>query len=359
MPASLSDSWAGSLPARPARSVPATTTSPSRARALPGTGASSQVHVSSSRMADSGYAGARSPPRVTFRRCSNEYDRDNACHPPTTLTNRAVWFGAPPACSCRSLADAQSSAVIVGTVRDSTGGPLADARIVLAAARTRESGAKRRQPARGRSSCPACSPARLFELEVSAAGFDVGAPVAVRADGRRAPPGRRAPDRRGRRRSRSASRADTSIRRTVSPELGGHIERAQLDRLPVNGRDLIAVAYLVPGAAPARGFYNLAPRLTINGVVVAGDQLHRGRVRQHRSVSRRTEDSRDPRLDRRPEGAGQRLLAPSTAAPAMASSRSRRAAAATQRRASSSTWCGPGACSIRRTSSLRATRPAR
>jgi hypothetical protein len=31
------------------------------------------------------------------------------------------------------------------------------------------------------------------------------------------------------------------------------------------GRDLIALAYLAPGAAPAHGFYNPAPRLTING----------------------------------------------------------------------------------------------
>jgi carboxypeptidase family protein/TonB-dependent receptor-like protein len=55
------------------------------------------------------------------------------------------------------------------------------------------------------------------------------------------------------------------IGRTTTPELGGTVRRQQIEQLPVNGRDLISLAYLVPGAAPARGFYNLAPRLTING----------------------------------------------------------------------------------------------
>lgn len=55
------------------------------------------------------------------------------------------------------------------------------------------------------------------------------------------------------------------VLRSVSPALGGQVTSAQVARLPINGRDLLSVAYLVPGAAPARGFYNLAPRLTING----------------------------------------------------------------------------------------------
>ncbi len=59
--------------------------------------------------------------------------------------------------------------------------------------------------------------------------------------------------------------ADTALGRTTSPELGGQLTREQVDRVPANGRDLISLAYLIPGASPARGFYNLAPRLTING----------------------------------------------------------------------------------------------
>lgn len=59
--------------------------------------------------------------------------------------------------------------------------------------------------------------------------------------------------------------AESALGRTATPELGGNLVREQIDRVPVNGHDLIALAYLIPGAAPARGFYNLAPRLTING----------------------------------------------------------------------------------------------
>ena len=60
-------------------------------------------------------------------------------------------------------------------------------------------------------------------------------------------------------------RPDATLARTPTPALGGTLSAEQVDSLPVNGRDLISLAYLIPGAAPARGFYNLAPRLTING----------------------------------------------------------------------------------------------
>lgn len=57
----------------------------------------------------------------------------------------------------------------------------------------------------------------------------------------------------------------TADARPASAELGGHLQREEVERVPANGRDLVSLAYLIPGAAPARGFYNLAPRLTING----------------------------------------------------------------------------------------------
>jgi hypothetical protein len=60
-------------------------------------------------------------------------------------------------------------------------------------------------------------------------------------------------------------RPDIPIARTTTPELGGTLSQEQVESVPVNGRDLVSLAYLVPGAAPSRGFYNLAPRLTING----------------------------------------------------------------------------------------------
>lgn len=58
---------------------------------------------------------------------------------------------------------------------------------------------------------------------------------------------------------------DSPLGLTSSPELGGNLRREQIEQVPANGRNLISLAYLIPGAAPARGFYNLAPRLTING----------------------------------------------------------------------------------------------
>ena len=60
-------------------------------------------------------------------------------------------------------------------------------------------------------------------------------------------------------------RPELPLAKTGTPALGGTLSETQVEQLPVNGRDLISLAYLIPGAAPARGFYNLAPRLTING----------------------------------------------------------------------------------------------
>ena len=158
---------------------------------------------------------------------------------------------------------AQASGAVIGTVRDGTGGPVAGARVVLSSADT---GLRRegRTASDGSFELPGLLPARTFELETSAAGFAPARQVitALTAGERRLIDVRLVV-------AGIAERVDVTVepplRRTTSPELGGHIEREQLERVPLNGRDLIAVAYLVPGAAPARGFYNLAPRLTING----------------------------------------------------------------------------------------------
>jgi len=46
---------------------------------------------------------------------------------------------------------------------------------------------------------------------------------------------------------------------------GGAIERAELQALPTDARDPIALAYFIPGVAQATGFFGDAPKLTING----------------------------------------------------------------------------------------------
>ncbi len=46
---------------------------------------------------------------------------------------------------------------------------------------------------------------------------------------------------------------------------GGSVERAELEALPTDARDPIALAYTIPGVAQATGFFGDAPKLSING----------------------------------------------------------------------------------------------
>ena len=46
---------------------------------------------------------------------------------------------------------------------------------------------------------------------------------------------------------------------------GGAVEQVEIQRLPTDARDPIALAYNIPGVAQATGFFGDAPRLTING----------------------------------------------------------------------------------------------
>ncbi|MGD9902783.1 MAG: carboxypeptidase regulatory-like domain-containing protein [Vicinamibacterales bacterium] len=158
---------------------------------------------------------------------------------------------------------AQIGASLSGTVRDVQGDVVPNAVVRLAApgAGLRREAVSRSDGAFEFAGLPL---AMSFELSAEAPGL-VARPVTI--DGLSA----------GERRMVSltlAAALDVSVRvvaaegpvqRSVSPALGGQVTAAQVARLPINGRDLLSVAYLVPGAAPARGFYNLAPRLTING----------------------------------------------------------------------------------------------
>lgn len=155
------------------------------------------------------------------------------------------------------------SAAVAGTVRDSAGKPVAGARVVL---KDLSTGTVRRSASgnTGEYEFGALAPASTLILEAGADGFQaVRRAIQTVAAGER-----RLVDVHLQVAGVSEAIdvvADTSLGRTPSPELGGHLVREQLDRVPANGRDLVALAYLIPGAAPARGFYNLAPRLTING----------------------------------------------------------------------------------------------
>ena len=156
-----------------------------------------------------------------------------------------------------------SSAAIAGTVRDGSGSVLEGAVVVL---RNPDTGAFRQvmSGSGGAYEFAALLPAERFVLNASLDGFrPVQRAVETVTAGER-----RMVDLRLQLAALNEAievTADTSLARTSSPELGGGLGREQMDRVPVNGNDLIALAYLIPGAAPARGFYNLAPRLTING----------------------------------------------------------------------------------------------
>jgi outer membrane receptor protein involved in Fe transport len=52
---------------------------------------------------------------------------------------------------------------------------------------------------------------------------------------------------------------------TEDAATGGSVERAELERLPTDARDPIALGYTIPGVAQATGFFGDAPRLSING----------------------------------------------------------------------------------------------
>ena len=52
---------------------------------------------------------------------------------------------------------------------------------------------------------------------------------------------------------------------TSDAATGGTIERIELERLPTDARDPIALAYNIPGVAQGTGFFGDAPRLTIAG----------------------------------------------------------------------------------------------
>lgn len=158
---------------------------------------------------------------------------------------------------------AQTSASVAGSVRDGTGQPMQGVQLVMVGAgigfaRETESGAH------GEYEFVGLPAGHRLELRASLAGFASiqRAIESMTAGERRLLDVRMEPEAV---QQRVQVLGDAVIGRTSSAELGGQINRDQVDRVPINGRDLLALAYLIPGAAPARGFYNLAPRLTING----------------------------------------------------------------------------------------------
>ena len=167
----------------------------------------------------------------------------------------AVLFAKP--------ASAQVGASLEGIVLDESGATIAAARIEV---RNLETGQARSvvSDAGGRYQILGLGPSEQYEVRVTADGFrpDVRVLSSITAGERRVQDFRLAV---GAVTDRVDVRPELPLAKTGTPALGGTLSETQVEQLPANGRDLISLAYLIPGAAPARGFYNLAPRLTING----------------------------------------------------------------------------------------------
>jgi len=156
-----------------------------------------------------------------------------------------------------------SSAVVVGTVRDQQGQAVPGAHVTLSRGAT---GLERKAVTspEGSYEFAGLTPGTGLSLDVSSPGFATATiSVSALSSGER-----RLVDVRlalaGLTLQTTVSAGESALR-PATAELGGRLDREQVEQVPSNGRDLVALAYLIPGAAPARGFYNLAPRLTING----------------------------------------------------------------------------------------------
>jgi hypothetical protein len=158
---------------------------------------------------------------------------------------------------------AQGSASVEGVVRDTSGAVVPGVSVTVRNVRTDQARATTTDAA-GSFTVLGLPPAEFYELQAAIAGFRPSRQlVQSLAAGER-----RVTDLRLEPAGVTASvnvTPDAAIARTTTPELGGSLTQARIEQVPTNGRDLVSLAYLVPGAAPARGFYNLAPRLTING----------------------------------------------------------------------------------------------
>lgn len=176
------------------------------------------------------------------------------------------WFavGLVVSVSLPHVALAQSGpTVVTGTVRDVTGRPMPQAEVRLEEPGTGRARVVAADDA-GRYEFADVRPATPLAVAATMSGFQTATRTldALSSGERRIVDVHLAPAGVS---EQVEVRPDAPLGRTSTPTLGGRLTRTQVEQVPVNGRDLVALAYLVPGAAPARGFYNLAPRLTING----------------------------------------------------------------------------------------------
>ena len=159
-----------------------------------------------------------------------------------------------------SPATAQQAAHVGGIVREQSGRPVAGARVVFA-----PGGASATTDGGGRFVIPV--PAGTGgTLTVQRLGFEPAAvAVPALAEGARRDVGITLP---GLARLDVVSviaERERPLLNTRDATTGGTVERQELERLPTDARDPIALAYNIPGVAQATGFFGDAPRLSVNG----------------------------------------------------------------------------------------------
>lgn len=154
-------------------------------------------------------------------------------------------------------ASAQAEASVSGVVREQRGNPVADAEVSTGGAASRTDSAGRfvlalaAGDARVQVLAPGYRPA-MQDLPALAAGERHEVAIVLvplpSLDLRRivAAPSRPLLD-------------------TESATTGGAVERGEIEALPTDARDPIALLYNVPGVSPATGFFGDAPRLSFNG----------------------------------------------------------------------------------------------
>jgi len=159
-------------------------------------------------------------------------------------------------CFCALPAWAQGGSVVIeGVVRDSSGALVAKATVTASNPATGQTKIAE-STADGSYRLLGIEPARRWILSAVASGFaEQRVTVESLAGGeRRVLDLMLAPAKVS---DKIVVTSDVPIARTTTPQLGGMLDEEQVNDLPANGRDLISLAYLVPGAAPARGYYNL------------------------------------------------------------------------------------------------------
>ena len=197
--------------------------------------------------------------------------RRPALHVWTIASIVAALLATDPPVLAAQGAPARGTAEVTGVIRSAVGLPLAGAQVSFAA---RSGGAGSGSAAGGPTATTDSAGRFSLSLAGAADGFVIARAVGFLPDSARLEP-----------RPEATRRTIAIILRplsalgvvsvvaprprpllnTADAATGGTVERTELERLPTDARDPIALAYTIPGVSAGTGFFGDAPRLSING----------------------------------------------------------------------------------------------